>query len=53
MRLVVAKAGISPLFEPGHAGREAVLALPDEMSEQDFDVVFPMILRLLRLRSEA
>ena len=39
-------------FPPGHLGREALLAQPDELEVAAFDVLFPALVRLFRLRSE-
>ncbi len=40
-------------FPPGHPGREALVAQPDELEATVFDALFPSLVRLLRLRSEA
>lgn len=48
VRLVAAKRGIAVEFPPGHPGREAILALPDEISAGQFDAVFPLLVRLLK-----
>ncbi len=40
-------------FTPGHPGREALLAQPDELEVAAFDALFPSLVRLLRLRLEA
>jgi hypothetical protein len=39
-------------FLPGHPGREAILAQPDELDVATFDGLFPTLIRLLRLRME-
>lgn len=46
--LTAAKRGVAEALPPGHPGREAVLALPDHLSEREFDSLFPLVLRLLR-----
>jgi hypothetical protein len=38
-------------YSPGHPGREALLALPDEMDEASFDAALPILVRLLRMKS--
>lgn len=38
---------------PGQPGREAILAMPDEISEAEFDLLVPTWIRLLRLRGDA
>lgn len=48
MNLALAKATVAEDFAPGHPGREALLALPDQVSERNFDETFPLLLRLLR-----
>ena len=45
-----AKSLLARELRPGHPGREAVLALPDELEVTAFDGLFPSLLRLLRLR---
>jgi hypothetical protein len=47
---VTIKAHVERTLPPGHPGREAVLALPDQMDEASFDAVSPFIIHLLRLR---
>lgn len=42
------KAAIAGDFPPGHPGREALLALPDEIPESRFDAIFPILVRLLK-----
>lgn len=37
---------------PGHPGREAILAQPDELDIATFDGLFPTLIRLLRMRME-
>lgn len=37
---------------PGHPGREAVLAQPDDLDVATFDGLFPTLVRLLRVRTE-
>jgi hypothetical protein len=44
------KAHVERTLPPGHPGREAVMALPDQMDEAAYDAAFPILLRLLRLR---
>ena len=39
-------------FLPGHPGREALLAQPDELDVATLDALFPSLIRLLRLRME-
>ncbi len=46
------KAVVSQNFSPGHPGREALLAQPDEMEIAAVDTLFPTLVRLLRLRTE-
>lgn len=48
--LAMAKVEVTRGLAPGHPGREALLALPDELEATAFDAIFPSILRLLRLR---
>jgi hypothetical protein len=36
---------------PGQAGREALLCAPDDISEEQFDLLVPTWIRLLRLKS--
>ena len=47
-----AKASAAEALAPGHPGREALLAQPDEMEIAAFDTLFPTLVRLLRLRTE-
>jgi hypothetical protein len=47
-----AKAEASRALLPGNAGREALLAAPDEISEAEFAVLVPVRIRLQRLRTE-
>lgn len=47
-----AKAATAEGSPPGHPGREALLAQPDEMEIAAFDTLFPTLVRLLRLRTE-
>jgi hypothetical protein len=49
--LRAAKAEASRALPSGHAGREALLAAPDEISEADFEVLILVWIRLLRLRT--
>ncbi len=44
------KSHVERTLPPGHPGREAVLALPDQMDEAAYDAALPILLRLLRLR---
>lgn len=44
-----AKEVASREFPPGHPGREALLCAPDEVSADEFDLLVPMWIRLLRL----
>lgn len=39
-------------FLPGHPGREALVAQPDELEEATFDILFPALVRMLRMRAE-
>lgn len=48
VRLRAAKSAVAEDFEPGHPGREVLLALADEVPERDFDALFPVLIRLLR-----
>lgn len=50
--LRAAKALLSRELRPGHPGREALLAQPDELEVGTFDAVFPVLVRLLRLKTE-
>lgn len=52
VRLAEAKRFAERDYLPGHAGRAAVLALPDEMDEASFDAVLPLLVRLLRAKQE-
>ncbi len=45
-----AKAAASDGLPPGHPGREALIAQPDEIEEAVFDLLFPSLVRFLRLR---
>ena len=36
-------------LEPGHAGREALLCVADDLSEPEFDALLPIWVHLLRL----
>jgi len=45
------KAHVERTLAPGHPGREAVLALPDQMDEAAYDAALPLLVRLLRFRS--
>jgi hypothetical protein len=46
------KSAAAESLPPGQPGREAVLFQPDEMEEAAFDLLFPSLVRLLRLRTE-
>ena len=45
------KAHVERTFAPDAPGREAVLALPDQMDRAAWDAALPILVRLLRLRS--
>ena len=49
VRLDRAKSAASASFPPGHPGREAILALQDEIPEREFDAIFPSLVRFLRV----
>lgn len=49
VRLAAAKSAAAQDIEPGHPGREALLALPDEISEREFDAIFPSLVRFLKV----
>lgn len=49
VRLSDAKAAASEDLPPGHPGREALLALRDEVSEREFDAIFPSLVRFLKV----
>ncbi len=49
IRLADAKTAASEDLPPGHPGREALLALSDELSEREFDAIFPTLVRLLKV----
>jgi hypothetical protein len=38
-------------FPPGHPGREALLAQPDELPTEEFDALLPALARMLRSRT--
>ena len=48
--LACSKAAAAEGLPPGHPGRETLLTQPDEMEEAAFDLLFPSLVRLLRLR---
>ncbi len=50
--LRLTKGEVGQMLPPGHPGREALLAQPDELDVATFDGLFPTLVRLLRLRSE-
>lgn len=47
-----AKSAAAEGFPPGHPGREAILAQPDELDVTTLDGLFPTLVRLLRMRTE-
>ena len=48
VNLAPAKGAVAEELAPGHPGREALLALPDEVPATQFDAVFPLLVRLLK-----
>lgn len=44
------KAHVERTFVPGALGREAVLALPDQMDQAAWNAALPLLVRLLRFR---
>jgi hypothetical protein len=48
-----AKASTADNLPPGTPARETILGLADEVEEEAFDLLFPSLLRLLRMRTEA
>jgi hypothetical protein len=52
VNLIRAKESVTRDLQPGHPGREAILAQPDELDVAAFDALFPSLVRLLRLRME-
>ena len=48
VNLAPTKSAVFNGLPPGHLGREAVLALPDEIPVSQFDALFPILVRLLR-----
>lgn len=47
-----AKSEALRFLPAGHPGREALVYAPDELSEEEFDILVPTWIRLLRLRAE-
>jgi hypothetical protein len=52
VRLAEAKRLAERDLPPGHPGRAAVLALPDELDEASFDAVLLLLVRVLRMKSD-
>ena len=48
-----AKNLLSRNFAPGHPGRELLLSMEDEVEVGTFDLAWPVIVKLLRLRMAA
>lgn len=48
--LRAAKAQALQCLPPGQAGREALLAQPDELALSEFDALIPALIRMLRSR---
>jgi hypothetical protein len=51
LRLEPAKEEARRSLPPGHPGREAVLCAPDEVSEEEFAILLPTWIKLLRLKA--
>jgi hypothetical protein len=45
-----AKEGFSRLFPAGHPAREAILAQPDSLSDEEFSQLYPVLVRLAGIR---
>ncbi|MCI4346918.1 MAG: hypothetical protein L3K07_09245 [Thermoplasmata archaeon] len=46
-----AKSEATRALPPGHPGREALLAQPDELPTAEFDALIPALIRLVRSRT--
>jgi hypothetical protein len=51
--LRTAKAAVREALDPGHPGRELMLSLEDEVEVDTFDLAWPVLVKLLRLRMAA
>ena len=51
--LTAAKAGFRALFPPGHPARLALDAQPDEIDKGTFDALYPVLVRLAGVRTDA
>jgi hypothetical protein len=47
-----AKAEAARTLAPGNPGREAIMMAKDEVAVEEFDLLVPVWIRLLRLRTE-
>jgi hypothetical protein len=45
-----AKVGFSRLFPVGHPAREAILAQPESLTEEEFVHLYPVLIRLAGIR---
>lgn len=45
-----AKDGFSRLFPAGHPALEAILAQPDSLPDEEFDQLYPILVRLAGIR---
>jgi hypothetical protein len=45
------KAEATRCLPPGHPGREALLAQPDDLPTEEFDALLPALVRMLRSRA--
>ncbi len=50
--LTRAKAGFRGLFGPSHPARVALEAEPDQVTEQEFLLLYPILVRLAGTRTE-
>jgi hypothetical protein len=48
--LLPKKAGFGRLFPPDHPARLAIEAQPDAISEEEFSILYPVLVRLARIR---
>ena len=50
--LRLAKDGFARLFPPGHPARRVLDAQPDEVPEEEYRLLFPILVRLAGERAE-